>query len=263
MDFPLIRRLATLAALLFSGVATAQTEPTDDVLSPYRATFDDLSNQAIGTVSQPVAFSWRRSKVHIAGTLAYPLEFNTFANLRAGFLLRRPVGGLLLELGISRVVTWDTAASRQLVYTPYRQSGRPSHLELELGVAVPIAEGVVTTPVRALPAMQLTFNLYSSVRYLYYPGAQRNMTAGQVAAALLSPTLTDREVTNLDSDRLDAMQVDPGRYGLMLGFGNDIYLTQGLFLSPRIQMAIPLLAPVSKTALPVWVDLSMHAGWAF
>jgi hypothetical protein len=59
------------------------------------------------------------------------------------------------------------------------------------------------------------------------------------------------------------MQVDPGRYGLILGFGKDLSLTQGLFLSPRVQVAVPLLAPVSKTALPVWVDLSVHLGWAF
>jgi hypothetical protein len=261
----LIRNLAILAAVLWSAVATAQstTEPADDVLSPYRATFDDLSNQAIGTVSQPVAFSWRRTRLHVAGTAAYPLEFNTFANLRGGVLLRRPVGGMLLELGVSRAVSWDTKASRQLALTPYRQAGRPSRMELDIGVAVPIAEGVVTTQVRALPALQLTFNLYSSVRYLWYPGAQQGMTAGQAAGALFSPTLSSREIDNLDDNRLSSMQVDPGRYGLMLGFGNDLYFAQGLFVSPRIQMAIPVLAPVSKTSLPVWVDLSMHAGWAF
>lgn len=259
----MIRSLAIVVAVLLSAVASAQTEPEADVLSPYRASFDDLSNGAIGTVSQPVAFSWRRSRIHVAGTVAYPLEFNTFANLRGGLLVRRPVAGLLLELGISRAVTWDTAASRQLAFTPYRQSGRPNRMELELGIAVPVAEGVITTRVRALPAMQLTFNVYSAVRYLYYPGAQRSMTAGKTVAALFSPTLSEQEITNLDSSRLDSMQVDPGRYGLMLGLGNDLYLEQGLFLSPRIQMAIPLLAPVSKTALPVWIDLSMHAGWAF
>jgi hypothetical protein len=136
-------------------------------------------------------------------------------------------------------------------------------MELDLGVAVPIAEGGVTTRVRALPAMQLTFNLYGSMRYLWYPGAQQGMTAGETVGALFSPTLSPREIDNLDDNRLESMQVDPGRYGLMLGFGNDLYFAQGLFVSPRIQMAIPLLAPATKTALAVWVDLSLHVGWAF
>ncbi len=262
-DSPLIRNLAIIAAVVWSGIAPAQSTLEPDVLSPYRETLDALTDRAIGTASQPVAFSWRRTRLHVAGTVGYPIEFNTFANLRGGVLLRRPVGGVLLELGVSRAVSWNTQASRQLRYTPYRQAGRPSRMELELGVAIPVAEGVATSRLRFLPAMQLTFNLYGAVRYLWYPGAQDGLSPGKSLEAFFSPTLSATEIENLDGNRREAMQVDPGRYGLMLGFGNDLYFKQGLFLSPRFQLAIPLLAPLSKTALPVWVDLSLNAGWAF
>lgn len=118
--------------------------------------------------------------------VACPLELKTFANLRGGVLLRRPVGDVLLELGFSRAVSGDTSASRQPRVTPYRQSGRPSRMELELGVALPVAEGVVTSRARFIPAMELTFNVYDSVRYLLYPVAQDGMSVGQALGTRFS-----------------------------------------------------------------------------
>ena len=46
------------------------------------------------------------------------------------------------------------------------------------------------------------------------------MTVGDVVGAVLSPALTETELTNLEERRLDAMEVDPGRYGLLVGIGS-------------------------------------------
>jgi hypothetical protein len=89
------------------------------------------------------------------------------------------------------------------------------------------------------------------------------MKAGPIFAALINPTLTQEEIDNLDDNRLDAMQTDPGRYGAMLGFGNDIYFKQGLYISPRFMFATPLLAPISQTELLFWADFTLAVGWAF
>ena len=80
---------------------------------------------------------------------------------------------------------------------------------------------------------------------------------------LLSPSLTRKEVATLDDRRLDAMQVDTGRYGLMLGLGNDLYFKPGFFVSPRMMFAIPILAPISGTNLLFWGDVELAVGWAF
>ena len=57
------------------------------------------------------------------------------------------------------------------------------------------------------------------------------------------------------------MRVDPARYGLV-GFGNDVYLRQGVFVSPRVMLAPPLLAPATATELLWWGDARIALGVA-
>ncbi len=235
----------------------------DDPLSPYRTPFGVLVDRAIGTSSRPVGFSWRRTRVQLAATGDHLFELNNFNSLRAGGLARFPAGGGIIELGLSYVWVWDTPSSEQLAYTPYRQPGRPKRMELDLTVGLPLAEGVVTTAPRFFPAVELVFNAYAGVRYLIYPTGFAGLRAREVAAAIFSPLLTETELDNLEDQRLAAMQVDSGRYGLMAGVGNDIYSKQGIFVSPRLMMAVPVLAPASGTQLLFWADLSLTVGVAF
>ncbi len=261
--------------MLLAGAAVAQSdeapevaeEPApvgeEDPLTPYRARFDELAERTIGTVSKPVAFNWRRTKVHLAAAGAFPFELNNFNSARVGGMARFPTGGALIELQIAYVKVWDTPSSRLLAFTPYRQPGRPTRLELDVGLAYPLAEGVVTAFPRFFPAVELVFNAYFDFRYLIHPAAYQHMKPGKVITAILSPRLSEDEVDNMDNARLDAMKMDTGRYGLMAGFGNDVYFEQGLFLSPRVMVAVPILAPASGTELYVWAELSMAIGVAF
>ncbi len=235
----------------------------DDTLTRYRTPFGTLMNRTIGTTSRPVKFNWRRSTVQVAAMGNHLFELNNFNSLRAGGLVRAPAGGAIIELGVSYVWVWDTPSSELLAYTPYRQPGRAKRLEFDLTLGLPLAEGVVTTAPRVFPAVELVFNAYAGLRYLYYPGAFDGLLAREVAAAIFSPMFTDTELENLDDRRLDAMQVDTGRYGLMAGFGNDIYFKQGVFVSPRLMLAVPVLAPASGTDLLLWADLSITVGVAF
>lgn len=238
-------------------------EGDGDPLSRYRTRFDTLAERAIGTATKPVAFNWRRTNAHVAVDLAFPFELNNFNSLRAGGLVRIPTQGLMLELGASYVRVWDTPSSRLLALTPYRQPGRPSRMEVEVGVAYPLAEGVVTLRPRYFPAAQLVFNAHASFRYLLYPNGFPNLTVRETLGAVFAPKLGEQEIENLDGARLDAMQVDPGRYGLMVGIGNDLYTEQGVFVSPRVMMALPLLAPLTGTELRVWAEVTVAVGMAF
>lgn len=240
----------------------APEEEEGDPLSRYRTRFDVLADRAIGTASTPVEFDWRRSPVHLAATGSYLLELNNFDSARGGIMARLPTGGLLFEFGLSYVGVWDTPSSRLLSLTPYRQPGRPARLELDVTVALPLAEGVVTTAPRFFPAVEMVFNGYVGLRYLVYPSGFAHMTPGKVTEAIFSPAITDVEIDNLDDNRRTSMQVDPGRYGLMLGFGDDIYFAPGLFLSPRALFAVPILAPITETNLLFWADLSLVLGVA-
>ncbi len=239
------------------------TEPDADPISKYRVRFDELAERTIGTASKPVAFNWRRSSFQVAANGSFLFELNNFNSMRGGAMLRLPSGGAIIEIGASYVRTWDTPSSRQLALTPYRQPGRPHRLEVDFGLAYPLAEGVVTAAPRIFPTTQLVFNAYAHVRYMVYPNGWGGMRPRQVIGAIFSPSMTEQELENLDDFRLDAMEIDSGRYGVMLGLGNDLYFEQGFFVSPRMMLAVPLLAPASGTNLLFWADFTLSVGMSF
>lgn len=241
---------------------TPSTGPDGDDLERYRARFDVLADRAIGTTSRPVEFNWRRSPAQLALTGSYLSELNNFNSMRAGAAVRLPTGGVLMELGLSYAAVWHSPSSRLLALTPYRQPGRPDRMELDVVLGLPLAEGIVTTAPSFFPAVQLVFNAYAGLRYLIYPTGFAQMRPGEVTSAILSPLLTEIELENLERSRLSSMQLDLGRYGLMFGLGNDLYFKQGLFLSPRLLLAIPLLAPATQTELLMWADFSLSIGVA-
>ncbi len=245
-----------------SGEEQVGPEPLEDPLSRYRTPFGVLAERTIGTASRPVEFNWRRSRVHLGATGSHVFELNTFNSLRAGGMVRWPGRNLLYEVDVNYVWAWDSIASRKLALTPYRQPGRPSRLELDFNVGIPLAEGIVTTRPRWFPAAEMVFSAYGGMRYLFYTQGYRGMRVGQIAGAVLSPVLTDAEVDNLEYARLDAMQVDRGRYTTMVGLGNDIYFKQGVFISPRVMVAIPIFAGADGTSLYFWGDFTLVVGVA-
>jgi hypothetical protein len=238
-------------------------EHDDDILSPYRTRFDVLAERAIGTTSQPVEFNWRRTTAQVALTGSYLVELNNFNAMRIGAVGRFPTGGSIVEIGATYAGSWDSTSSRQLALTPYRQPGHPDHVEVDATLGVPLAEGVVTAFPRFFPAVEMVFNFYGGLRYIVYPSGWGHMKPGEVAGAIFNPTLTEIELENLEDQRLDAMEIDAGRYGLLAGLGNDLYFKSGFFVSPRFMLAVPLLAPASQTELPLWADLSLALGMAF
>ncbi len=246
-----------------AGDALPDLKDNEDPLSRHRTRLDVLAERAIGTASKPVAFNWRRTNVHLAATGSFLFELNNFNSLRGGGLVRLPAKKAIVELGVSWAQVWDTPSSRLLAYTPYRQPGHPSRMELDIILAYPLAEGVVTTFPRFFPAVQMVFNVCAGFRYDIYPNGWPGMRPGQVAAALFNPSLTEIELEHLDNARLDAMQTDLGRYGLTMGFSNDLYFEQGFFISPRVTLSLPLLAPISQTHLVMWADFNIAIGMAF
>lgn len=254
--------------LLLSGLARAEEPaappepPPEDPLAEYRVPFDALVNRTVGSTSRPVEFDWRRKPVHLAATGSFLAELNNFNTLRAGGLVRLPTGKVLVDLGVSYVDVWDSPSSRALALTPYRQAGRPDRLEVEAGLALPIAEGVVTAAPRFFPSVQMVFEVSVGVRYLVYPVGFGHLTTKQVAGAIFAPSLTQPELDNLEGIRLDAMEVDPARYGVMVGIGDDLFFESGLFVSPRVFVAVPLLAPLTGSTLRVWPELSLAIGVA-
>jgi hypothetical protein len=263
---------AVAAALLVCPLAVAeqdepegqdQEEQDDDVLSRYRTPFGVLVERTIGTTSRPVEFDWRRTTVHVAATGNHLFELNNFNSLRAGGMVRSPAGGGIVELDLGWVWVWDTLSSEQLAYTPYRQPGRPARLELDLNLGYPLAEGVVTAAPRFFPPVEMVFTAYAGLGYHIYPGAMKGKRFRERITAVFSPMLSESELELLEERRLDAMQVDTGRYGLFLGVGDELYFRQGVFVAPRVMFAVPVLAPASGSELLFQVDLSLNIGMAF
>ncbi|MCP4809137.1 MAG: hypothetical protein GY913_13020 [Proteobacteria bacterium] len=255
--------LSLLVGLALGTEAEEEEPPVDDRISEHRLPFSVLVERTIGSTSKPVEYNWRDGQFQLAVTGGHLYELNNFNSMRLGGMLRVPSERLIYEVGVSYVWVWDTPSSELLAFTPYRQPGRPSRIDFDIAAVIPVAEGVITTMPRRLPALELVFNAYVGVRYGFYPFSTDGMRRREIASGLASPALTDKEIENLDDRRLDAMQVDPGRYNVMAGIGNDIYFSQGFFLSPRVMFAVPIFAPASGTELYVWADLSLDFGVAF
>jgi hypothetical protein len=237
--------------------------PSSDPLKAYQLPFDTLLEQTVGSASRAVRFDWRKSTASLGLMGGQVLELNNFTSERIGAFLRTPVGPFLGEFGVGWVFTSGSAASDQLSLTPYRQLGRPSRLELNFDLGLPIAEGVVTPRFGFLPAAELVFSANAELRYLYYPGELTHANFGQVAGAIFSPSLTQLEIDNLNSRRLPGMQVSTGRYNLLTGLSLDVYLHNGLFLAPRMMVALPIFALGSADQLGWWWELNLGVGWTF
>jgi hypothetical protein len=245
---------------LLVALALAQAKP-DASLEKFRTPVEALTERAIGSASRSVRFDWRHSTVGFALIGSELLERNNFGSTRLGGLVRRPIGGFMGEVAITRAFTWGTDSSDKLSKTPYRQAGRPSRFELDVNLGLPLAEGVVTTWPSFLPPGEIVFSAHAGLRYLFYPGSVSGMKFLDATGALLSPQLGDKEIEALEDVRLPGMQIDRARYGLLGGFSLDVYFQPGAFFSPRVLVSIPILSPVNGSGLGFWYELTLGIGW--
>lgn len=250
-----------LSVQLAETSTSAEFEKAD--LERYRLPYEQLVERAVGSVSRPVRFDWRKKSIHLGAVVAQPIEFNNFNSFRLGGLARFPTGDVLLSVGVGYVWTFGTEASDQLSLTPYLQSGRPSRFEVDFGVDVPVAEGIVTLWPAFFPALELVFSACVQLRYLFYPNSYDGIGVGDALLGALSPQLSDRELNNLLDDRLPGMGVDQQRYHLLAGFSTDIYLEAGLFIAPKVLFEVPIVAAITGSEMTSGLDVSLSLGVAF
>jgi hypothetical protein len=237
----------------------AKEAPEDKTIERFRTPLEVLNERMIGAASRAVRLDWRKRRFGLGLIGSQLLELNNFSSARVGGLVRSPLGGLMGEIAITRVLTWGSASTNKLALTPYRQAGRPSRVELDVNVAYPLAEGVATARPGFFPATELVFSANAGFRYVYYPGSLYGATFGEVAKALVSPQLSETELGNLEGGLPPGMQIDQGRYNLLTGINLDIYFQTGGFLSPRAMVALP----ITGSDLGLWWELTFSAGWMF
>ncbi len=226
-----------------------------------RTPFEALTERLLGSASRAVRFDWRNKSVGFGVVTSGLFELNSFASARVGGFARFPNGNLLVELAFTRVIVWGSPSTETLAQTPYRQSGRPNRFELDVNLAYVLAEGVVTPKPGFLPPVQMAFSVTGGFRYLLYTEIFRNLSPGEVVGAIISPALSQKEVDNLELSRLPAMQIDRGRYSLLIGFSLDLYFQPGLFFSPRVLLAVPVFGGLTNSGLGAWWELSAGLGW--
>ncbi len=260
-----------LSALIIACLTATELPPTstadagvadvDTSLEQYRTPFDALTERALGTASRAVRFDWRRSTVGFGVSSSILAELNNFASGRVGGFARVPAGNLMVELAVTRVITWGSASSALLALTPYRQYGRPSRVELDINASYALFEGVGTGRFGFIPPTEMVFSATLGLRYLYYPGSLSNLSADRVAGALFAPVMSDPEIANMKDQLPAAMELDPSRYALLAGFTLDLFFQPGLFVTPRVLVGIPIISGPSGRGIGVWWELSLLAGW--
>jgi hypothetical protein len=222
-----------------------------------------LTEHFVGSTARAVRFDWRRSPVMVGVSVGEVVEKNNFSAQRYGLLGRKAFSDLILEVGVQLYVSDDTASSAQLALTPFRQAGRPGHLEIDLNVGYAVAEGVVTPLAAFMPPAEVALVALGGVRYLGYWQTFPDRPIQDIGLSLASPQLSTIELERLDRDAPEAMAIDPARLHALVGLAVDTYLQPGLLVSPRAMLAAPVLVPVTNTSLGFFWELSLVVGWAF
>jgi hypothetical protein len=235
----------------------------DDVVARARTPVQALTEHFVGSTARAVRFDWRRSPVMVGVSVGEVVEKNNFSAQRYGLLGRKAFSDLILEVGVQLYVSDDTASSAQLALTPFRQAGRPGHLEIDLNVGYAVAEGVVTPLAAFMPPAEVALVALGGVRYLGYWQTFPDRPIQDIGLSLASPQLSTIELERLDRDAPEAMAIDPARLHTLVGLAVDTYLQPGLLVSPRAMLAAPVLVPVTNTSLGFFWELSLVVGWAF
>jgi len=234
-----------------------------DVVARSRTPVQALTEHFVGSTSRAVRFDWRRSPVMVGVTAGEVVEKNNFSAQRYGLLGRKAFSDLILEVGVQLYLSDDTPSSELLALTPYRQAGRPAHLELDVNVGYAIAEGVVTPLAAFMPPAEVALVALGGVRYLGYWQTFPDRPIQDIGLSLASPQLSQIELERLDNDAPEAMAIDAARLHALVGLGVDTYLQPGLWASPRAMLAVPVLVPVTNTSLGFFWELTLVMGWAF
>ena len=239
------------------------TSDNDDVVARSRTPVQALTEHFIGSTARAVRFDWRRSTIMVGLSAAEVVEKNNFSAQRYGLLGRKAFTDLIVEVGVQLYLSDDTPSSELLALTPYRQSGRPAHLELDLNVGYALAEGVVTPLAAFMPPAEVALVALGGVRYLGYWQTFPDRPIQDIGLSLASPQLSQIELERLDTDAPEAMASDPARLHALVGLAVDTYLQPGLWVSPRAMLAVPVLVPVTNTSLGFFWELTLAVGWAF
>lgn len=249
-----------------AGEERAVTVPLgapDASIESQRAPLDAVSEHFLGSTSRAVRFDWRRRTVTVGVLGSEVLERNTFGTFRVGASGRKAFGDVMVEAAVTYFHPVATEASEQLSLTPYRQAGRPWHLEIDVNAAYPLAEGVVTPVVDLVPPAELAFFVIGGVRYLFYPRSFVDQKPLDTLTDLALPALTAEELRGIEPSATPAMLVDTARYHTLVGLMLDASFQPGVVVSPRALIALPVLAPVTGTRLGLWWELSLFVGFAF
>jgi hypothetical protein len=257
---------AVVAPVVEAGAGEAPavdaTDDATDVVTASRTPIQALNEHFLGSASRAVRFDWRRSPVTLGLGVSELVEKNTFGQWRAGVFGRKAFDDVIVEVGVHLYQTYDTLSSQTLALTPFRQAGRPNHLEIDANIGYAVAEGVVTPLTSFIPPAELALVALGGVRYLGYQQTFVDRTPQDIGLALVSPQLSESERDQLDVDALGAMLVDPARLHTMAGLSLDVYFQPGFYVAPRAMVAIPVLVPITASQLGFFWELSLVVGYA-
>jgi hypothetical protein len=242
--------------------APAPTAPPRDDAAALRTPIQAMNEHFLGTASRAVRFDWRRSPVTFGLDISEVVERNTFGQWRVGALGRKAFDDLIVEVGVHLYQAYDTPSSQTLALTPFRQAGRPNHLELDVNVGYAVAEGVVTPLASFIPPAELALVAVGGVRYLGYYQTFVDRKLQDIGLALVSPQLSTSELDQIEATAPGAMLVDPARLHTVAGLALDVYFQPGFYFSPRALVTVPVLVPVTASQLGFFWELSIVAGYA-
>ena len=221
---------------------------------PISVAYDNI----LGSVDRASVFEWRKYKL-VSLAVGQLIELNTFDVSKVQVGIRFPMlisDEFNLQVDLGYVDVDSTYSSDYISNTPYRQAGRPSHFELDLGMDFPISEGVGNNIMEIIPVFQMSISLQARLRYLIYPSAISAMLEWEAIYKIFSPDLTTEELKFLSKSAPRGMKIEQNRYDFLFGTRVDLYSRKRFFLHLDNMIAM------SYGSLGSWIELSLGIGYA-
>ncbi|WP_141733977.1 hypothetical protein [Oligoflexus tunisiensis] len=246
-------RIFVLLVFMVSSVARSETAAADR-----KVPLESLIDRSIAYVKRPSIVEWRKRPFILNIELGQFIEYNNFESSYGGIALRLPSDSFVVKSTLVDVKTYESEASRQIGKTPFQQTGRPSRLEWQNGIEVPILEGIGNPMVSWVPASQFVLSSVAQVNSHLYSNAVEDPV--ELFTRFHRLNLSDDELRRLQEHAPPSMRILRSRHSLGFGLQWDNYYRSGINWNTRFLYEMPMASPDRK--LKAWYSLTLGVGYA-
>jgi len=206
--------------LLLFLLSWAAYGETDDVQS---VPIGQLLPQIMGFAERPAVHRWRKSTITIRPMIGQISEQNNFNSSHLGLLLDFPGDSFSFQLGFRKIDVTDSFSSRQLALTPFKQPGHAARKEIQIGMKMPLIEGIGSQIYDIIPQSQFVFHGLARLNWHLYPKAWQDEDFTDILQGLFKTEIGGSEYRSIQESSPSALLPSRSRHSIGAGFAVEQY----------------------------------------